>query len=187
MVRLQPRALPCADPGPRPRLAGGTRPATPQGSGAAIYNDSCCCHAPALSKVMAFDSQDLAHAHLHPTAANPVPRQRFHRPLLPGWMTSADHRQVKALQASVVAHLRSQQLMAGLYKQIQPLDAFAKDRLGAAIQAKMDVTVDLETAVWQEQRLRVSTQPFNPIEGFCPGLRDPTGAATPVTEAVAKL
>ncbi|AYG44371.1 hypothetical protein DV532_08700 [Pseudomonas sp. Leaf58] len=96
------------------------------------------------------------------------PANDFIVPLLPGWMTSADHRQVKALQASVVAHLRSQQLMAGLYKQIQPLDAFAKDRLGAAIQAKMDVTVDLETAVWQEQRLRVSTQPFNPIEGVLP-------------------
>ncbi|MGE8323156.1 MAG: NEL-type E3 ubiquitin ligase domain-containing protein [Pseudomonas sp.] len=96
------------------------------------------------------------------------PANDFIVSLLPDWMTKADHRQVKALQASVVAHLHSQQLMAGLFKQIQPLDAFAKDRLGAAIQAKMDLTVDLETAVWQEQRLRVSTKPFNPIEGVLP-------------------
>ncbi|WGV19548.1 NEL-type E3 ubiquitin ligase domain-containing protein [Pseudomonas putida] len=83
---------------------------------------------------------------------------------LPGWLKGASQAQVKVLRA----HLGSQRQLAALYKQLLPLDRFAKDRLQPAIAAKLGVSVDLDTAVWREQRTRITHRPFEPIPGLLP-------------------
>ncbi|MGE8115196.1 NEL-type E3 ubiquitin ligase domain-containing protein [Pseudomonas sp. NPDC086566] len=108
----------------------------------------------------------MPHANKYPQY--PYPANDFIVKNLPGWLKGASQAQIKALRSAVLAHQDSQRQMADMFKQLQPLDRFAKDRLQPAIKTKLGVQVDFATALWREKRIRVTERPFQPIPGLLP-------------------
>jgi len=74
---------------------------------------------------------------------------------LPTWLKNASGLQIENLRAKVRAHLASQRRLSALTRQLQPLPTFAKHLLEPAIKARMGVTLDLDTALWREERRRL--------------------------------
>ncbi|WP_085673004.1 MULTISPECIES: NEL-type E3 ubiquitin ligase domain-containing protein [unclassified Pseudomonas] len=102
----------------------------------------------------------------HPKLAHPV--NDFIVEILPDWLKSAGAVPIKALRAAVANHLASRTTLTALLKHLQPLDRFAKARLGPAIEAKLQMPLDLDTVVWREERLRLNPRPFDPGLGVLP-------------------
>ena len=101
-----------------------------------------------------------------PTTRHPV--NEFILELLPEWLKSAGELPLKAFRGCLTAHLDSQKQIASVISQLVPLQQFAKARLGPAIEAKLGVTIDLDTAIWREAHLRVSPRQFDPAPGVLP-------------------
>jgi len=99
-------------------------------------------------------------------ASHPV--NEFILELLPEWLKSAGELPLKAFHSCLKAHLDSQKQIASVISQLVPLQQFAKARLGPAIEAKLGVPIDLDTAIWREAHLRVSPRPFDPTPGVLP-------------------
>ena len=103
-----------------------------------------------------------------PPAAPRYPANDFVAEHLPDWLKRATPQQLKTLRASVTAHLASQARMAALVQRIIPLGHYAKNKLEPALSKALGVALDLDTAVWREARLVVSSRPFDPILGLLP-------------------
>ena len=88
--------------------------------------------------------------------------------ILPEWLKKARKESVKALRAALTDHLASRKALAPLLGRLLPLDHFAKARLGPAIEAKLEMQLDLDKAVWREERLRAIARPFDPVPGLLP-------------------
>ncbi|MFV3290260.1 NEL-type E3 ubiquitin ligase domain-containing protein [Pseudomonas sp. NY11955] len=75
---------------------------------------------------------------------------------LPAWLSSASPRQLNALRSKVAAHHASQRRVSAVTQQLQPLHRFAKHHLEQAMQARMGLTLDLDLAIWREERRRLN-------------------------------
>ncbi|MFJ4354180.1 NEL-type E3 ubiquitin ligase domain-containing protein [Pseudomonas sp. NPDC089428] len=102
----------------------------------------------------------------HPKLAHPV--NDFIVEILPDWLSKAGAEPIKALRATVADHLASRSMLTARLKRLQPLDRFAKERLNPAIEAKLQMQLDLDNVVWREERLRLSPRPFDPGLGVLP-------------------
>jgi len=75
---------------------------------------------------------------------------------LPAWLKQASPADIQQLQACADRHLASQKQLAEASRQLLPLDGFAKGLLEHLIESRLGQAVDLDKAVWREERLRVT-------------------------------
>lgn len=81
---------------------------------------------------------------------------------MPAWLRSASAQNIEKLHAALREHQAQQVLVADLLGTVQPIEAFALERLKPVLDRLSTVPADATQALWRDIRLRVE-QPLFPV------------------------
>ena len=87
---------------------------------------------------------------------------------LPAWLKKAAPADIRRLQACTANHLASQRKLAAASQKLLPLDGFAKGLLEHMIESRLGQPIDLSSAVWREERLRLNPPAIEVLPGQTP-------------------
>lgn len=96
---------------------------------------------------------------------------RFTATRLPFWLKSASPEHIEKLQGSLELHQTQQTRVAELLQSLQPIEAFARERLDHALRAAPGGAVESGRVHWRDVRLRVEQPPFRVTESDLPVFR----------------
>lgn len=96
---------------------------------------------------------------------------RFIANRMPSWLLSASAQNIGKLQAALSAHQAQQVKVASLLEGLQPIEAFASERLRMALADAPGGPVDLARAHWRDVRLRMEKLSFRITDHDIPSFR----------------